>query len=224
MTYICLMSLTSFPVNNRDLSTQLIIKGIFCSGINILQLKFPIPLKVMFLDYIVCPKLMLSESHCHSHCRQPQPPVPNHLQLPDPSHLSFDHLHLRSLISTPINSTHSLTLIVRSMVHDPERYLTATHLPVFTYLLDLPEISCDYPWTPGSPSDSPANSPAHPSVRTPFPCGQEQFSVRARTTRILIVKILTFSPLSLFPVISPINISLCYLPVASGYLCDKCTL
>ncbi len=160
-----------------------------------------------------------SHCHCHSHCRQPQPPVPNHLQLPDPSHLSFDHL--RSLISTPVNSTRSLTLIVRSMVHYPERYMTATYLPVFTYLLDLPAITCDYPWTPGSPSDSPANSPAHPSVRTPFPCGQEQFSVRARTTRILIVKILTFSPLSLFPVISPINISLCYLPVASGSLCDR---
>ncbi len=81
---------------------------------------------------------ILSESHCHSHCRQPQPPVPNHLQLPDPSHLSFDHLHLRSLISTPIYSTCSLTLIVRSTVHYPERYLTATHLPVFTYLIDLP--------------------------------------------------------------------------------------
>ncbi len=111
----------------------------------------------------------MSESHCHSHCRQPQPPVHNHLQLPDPSHLSFDHLHLRSLISTPINSTRSLTLIVWSTVHYPERYLTATHLPVFTYLLDLPAISCDYPWTPGSPSDSPANSPAHPSVGLPSP-------------------------------------------------------
>ncbi len=68
--------------------------------------------------------------HCHSHCRQPQPPVPNHLQLPDPSHLSFDHLHLRSLISTPINSTRSLTRIVRSTVHYPERYtLTCVYLP-----------------------------------------------------------------------------------------------
>ncbi len=45
-------------------------------------------------------------------------------QSPDPSHLSFDHLHLLSLINTPINSTCSLTLIVRSTVHYTDLYQT----------------------------------------------------------------------------------------------------
>ncbi len=47
----------------------------------------------------------------HSHRRQPQSP--------DPSHLSSDHLHLRSLINT-----RSLILTVRSTVHYTEQYLT----------------------------------------------------------------------------------------------------
>ncbi len=55
-------------------------------------------------------------SESHSHRRQQQSP--------DHYHLSSNLPHLQSLISTPISTTLSLTLIVRSTIHYPEQYLT----------------------------------------------------------------------------------------------------
>ncbi len=81
----------------------------------------------------------MSESHSHSHCRQPQSP--------DPSHLSFVDLQLLSLINTPMISTRSLTIIVRSTVHYTEQYLT----PFALTCVYLPfRLSSDPPvFTPG---------------------------------------------------------------------------
>ncbi len=76
----------------------------------------------------------LSESHSHIRCRQPQSP--------DPSHLSSDHLHLLSLINTPINSTRTLTLIVLSMVHYTDPYQTPYTL---TCVCVPPRLSSDSP-------------------------------------------------------------------------------
>ncbi len=105
----------------------------------------------------------LSESHNHSHRHQPQSP--------DPSHLSIDHLHLRSLINTPINSTCSLTLIVRSTVHYTEQYLT----PYALTCVYLPlRLSSDTPvyifqdfWFSSVDSRS-------PSTQTLVPCGNDK--------------------------------------------------
>ncbi len=82
---------------------------------------------------------VVSESHSHNHRRQPQSP--------DPSHLSFVHLQLLSLINTPMISTCSLTIIVRSTVHYTEQYLT----PFALTCVYLPfRLSSDPPvFTPG---------------------------------------------------------------------------
>ncbi len=74
--------------------------------------------RILFVDFSSAFNTIIpvSESHSPSHRRQ--------RQSPDHSHLSSNHPHLQLLISTPISTTRSLTLIVRSTVHYPEPYLT----------------------------------------------------------------------------------------------------
>ncbi len=87
--------------------------------------------------------MLLSESHSHS--RQPQSP--------DPSYLSFDHLHLLSFINTPINSTCSLTLILLSRVHYMDLYQTPyTLICVLLTSLPLQQFSKGYSRSPAFPT------------------------------------------------------------------------
>ncbi len=80
--------------------------------------------------------LVLSEIHSH-HSRQ---------QSPDHNHLTSNHPHLQSLISTPISTRFSLTRIVRSTVYHPKQLpdSNCTNLCV-TYPVVSQNYSCDPP-------------------------------------------------------------------------------
>ncbi len=73
-------------------------------------------------EHTTCQRVTHSPSH-----RRPR-------QSPDHSHLNSNHPHLQLLISTSISTTRSLILIVRSMVHYPEQYLTHLSLVPSTNL------------------------------------------------------------------------------------------
>ncbi len=77
--------------------------------------------------YICIYVCMLSGIHSHSHLPQ---------QSPDHNHLTTDHPHLQSSISTPSKTRFPQTLIVRSAVHYSEQSPDPVTLTCATYLTD----------------------------------------------------------------------------------------
>ncbi len=127
-------------------------------------------------------------TNSHRHRRQPQSP--------DPSLLSSDHLHLRSLINT-----RSLTLMVRSTVHYTEQYLTPYALTLW--------YSSVYSRTLGSPAILQRRLPLSPAPRHSSPVDDKHTSSCTDQPKISIHKILTCSSLSSLPAIPSINIPVC---------------
>ncbi len=149
----------------------------------------------------------MSESHSLSHRRQQQSP--------DHSHLSSNHPHLQPLISTPISTTRSLTLIVRSTVHYPEQYLTPFYLTCdLTYLIVSQNPSSD------------------PPVCVLFSCvsllhdscnrDSDQFTAVSQRIGLPDKSLTCSSHLTLFNL--SINPLFCYLPVTPCSVCDNTTM